>query len=73
MFNSRVSYSIIVFILSMVLVFITKPKIAFDKNGNIRRFGLHDKTDTIYSLGVGSVLLSIVIFYLFCFIDLVFN
>lgn len=72
MFNSRVSYSIIVFILSMIILFIVKPKIAFDGDGNIKKFGVHSKTDTIYSIGVLSIVLSIIIFYMFCLIDLVF-
>lgn len=72
MLNSRVSYSIIVFILSMIILFIVKPKIAFDKNGDIRKFGVQSKTDTIYSIGVLSIVLSIIIFYMFCLIDLIF-
>jgi hypothetical protein len=72
MLNSRVSYSIIVFILSMIILFIVKPKLAFDQGGNIRNFGLQSKTDTIYSIGVLSIILSIIIFYMFCLIDLVF-
>lgn len=72
MLNSRVSYSIIVFILSMIILFIVKPKIAFDEDGNIRKFGVQSKTDTIYSIGVLSIVLSIIIFYMFCLIDLVF-
>ena len=35
-------------------------------------YGVKDK-DTIYSLGVISVVLAIVSFYLFCLIDLIFN
>lgn len=73
MFNSRVSFSIIVFILSMILMFIVKPKIAFDENGDIRKFGVHSKKDTIYSIGVISMVMAIVTFYLFCLIDLMFN
>jgi hypothetical protein len=72
MFNSRISYSIIVFILSMIILFIVKPKLAFDQDGNIRKFGVQSKTDTIYSIGVFSIVMSIIIFYMFCLIDLVF-
>jgi len=72
MLNSRVSYSIIVFILCMIILFIVKPKLAFDQDGNIRKFGVQSKTDTIYSIGVVSIVLSIIIFYMFCLIDLVF-
>ena len=73
MFNSRVSFSIIVFILSMILLFIVRPKIAFDENGDIRKFGVLSKKDTIYSIGVLSITMAVIIFYIFCLIDLMFN
>lgn len=73
MFTSRILYSIIVFIMSMILIFITKPKLAFDKNGKLKKFGINDKSSTVYSVGVLSVVLAILIFYLFCIIDLVFE
>tara|TARA_B110000977_G_C10702235_1_gene347839 strand:+ start:129 stop:284 length:156 start_codon:yes stop_codon:yes gene_type:complete len=50
-----------------------KPKIAFDETGDIRQFGVHSKSDTIYSIGVLSIVMAIIIFYLFCVIDLMFN
>ncbi len=73
LFNSRVSYSIIVFIMSMILLFITKPKLAFEKDGSLKFFGISQKKDTIYSVGVLSVVLSLMIFYFFCMIDLIFD
>ena len=73
MFNSRVSLSVIVFILCMVLLFILKPKLSFDKNGDIRKFGIINDNDTIYSVGVISIMIAIGVFYLFCLIDLIFN
>lgn len=73
LFNSRVSYSIIVFIMSMILLFITKPKLAFENDGSLKSFGISQKKDTVYSVGVISVLLSLMIFYFFCMIDLIFD
>lgn len=73
MFTSRTMYSVIVFIMSMILIFITKPKLAFDKNGNLKKFGINDKSSTVYSVGVLSVVLAVLIFYLFCIIDLIFE
>jgi hypothetical protein len=73
LFNSRVSYSIIVFIMSMILLFITRPKLAFENDGSLKSFGIFQKKDTVYSVGVISVLLSLMIFYFFCMIDLIFD
>lgn len=73
MFTSRTMYSVIVFIMSMILIFITKPKLAFDKNGTLKKFGINDKSSTVYSVGVLSVVLAVLIFYLFCIIDLIFE
>jgi len=57
----------------MILIFITKPKLAFDKNGTLKKFGINDKSSTVYSVGVLSVVLAVLIFYLFCIIDLIFE
>lgn len=73
LFKSRVSYSIIVFIMSMILIFITKPKLAFEKDGTLKSFGIAKKSDTVYSVGVLSITLAIIIFYFFCMIDLIFD
>tara|TARA_B100000405_G_C16717315_1_gene421339 strand:+ start:2785 stop:2964 length:180 start_codon:yes stop_codon:yes gene_type:complete len=59
--------------MSMMLVFLTKPEIAFDRNGDLKHFGVSQKNDTIYSVGVMAVTLAIVVFYTFCMIDLVFD
>lgn len=72
-FQSRISYSLVVFTMSMILVFLTKPSIAFNHDGDIKTFGVSDKSDTIYSVGVVTVTLAIVVFYLFCMIDLIFD
>lgn len=69
----RVIYSVLVYILSMVLVFITKPNIAFTEQGELRSFGVMYENDTTYSVGILSVILAVVIFYTFCIIDLVFD
>lgn len=72
-FKSRISYSVVVFTMSMILVFLTKPAIAFDRNGELKTFGVSEKSDTIYSVGVMTVTLAIVVFYTFCMIDLIFD
>ena len=70
---SRISYSVLVFVLSMILVFLIKPGIAFDHEGQLRKFGVHENGSTIYSVGVLTSCLAIVTFYIFCVIDLVFD
>ena len=70
--NSRIIYSIIVFILFMLLITINKPSIMFDKNGNIKNFGI-ENDETIYSVGVFTIVFSVLIFYIFSLIDLLKN
>ena len=69
--NSRIVYSIVFYVLLMVLIAISKPSVIFEKDGSLKLFGVgYDKT--MFSFGVFSVVLAIVSFYVFCIIDLVF-
>lgn len=69
--NSRIIYSILFYILLMVLITISKPSVIFEKDGSLKMFGVgYDKT--MFSFGVFSVVLAILSFYVFCIIDLVF-
>lgn len=71
MLSSRVVYSVLFYILLIVLIILAKPSIMF-KNKELKPFGVgEDKT--MFSLGVASVVLAIVSFYVFCIIDLVFS
>ena len=70
--SSRIIYSIILYILLMSLIYVVKPKIIFNDNGSIKSYGMK-QNQTMYSLGVVSVIISIVSFYFFCIIDLIFN
>ena len=70
--NSRIVYSIVFYVLLMVLITISKPSVIFEKDGSLKLFGVgYDKT--MFSFGVFSVVLAIVSFYVFCIIDLVFT
>lgn len=70
--NSRVIYSVVFYILVMVLLVVSKPSVIFEKDGSIRQFGVGmDKT--MFSLGVFCVVLAVMSFYIFCVIDLVFG
>lgn len=71
--NSRISYSITLYVLIMILIFTAKPKFLFNSDGSIKSYGVNDKNKTIFSLGVVSVTSAIVAFYMFCIIDIIFN
>jgi hypothetical protein len=70
--SSRILYSVLLYILLMTLIYTVKPKLIFNNDGTIKNYGIKDK-DTIYSLGVISIVLAIISFYLFCLVDLIFN
>ena len=70
--NSRVIYSVLFFVLLMILVVLSKPSLVFDTNGAPKPFGIgEDKT--MFSLGVLSIVIAILSFYVFCLIDLIFK
>ena len=69
--SSRVVYSVLFYVLLIVLIILAKPSIMFDSNENLKIFGVGENK-TMFSLGVASVVLAIVSFYVFCIIDLVF-
>jgi hypothetical protein len=70
--NSRIIYSILFFSLLLTLIYISKPSVIFEKNGEFKPFGFgSDKT--LFAFGVFTVVLAIVAFYLFCIIDIVFK
>jgi len=70
--NKRLIMSISFFLLSMLLIIISRPPFMFNTDGSIKEFGL-DTNQTIYSLGVFVVTLCIIIFYIFSMIDLMYN
>lgn len=70
--NTRVIYSVLFYVLLIVLMIVSKPSVMFEENGNIKPFGIGDEK-TMFSLGVFTVVLAIISFYLFCLIDLVFS
>ena len=69
--NSRIIYAVIFYILLVVLIVLAKPSVMFEKDGTIKQFGIgEDKT--MFSLGVFSVVLAIVSYYIFCLVDMIF-
>jgi maltodextrin utilization protein YvdJ len=70
--NGRIIYSILLFIMSMLLIYLTKPSMIFKRDDNIKSFGIN-KHQTIISLGVVTILCAIMSFYVFSVIDLIFS
>lgn len=70
--NTRVLYSILFYLLIVVLVTIVKPKPFFDADKNTQAFGVGDGK-TIFPLGVLVVLLSLVCYYFVTLVDLIFD
>lgn len=71
MLNQRIIYASLFYLLLIVLIIVTKPIVIFDERGNVRPFGIGQQK-TIFSLGVVVVALSVISFYIFCIIDLIF-
>jgi hypothetical protein len=70
--TNRIVYSVLFFILSMILVNLLKPTVMFNSDETLKSFGIN-KNETVFSLGVFTTLSSIVSFYCFCMIDLIFS
>ena len=69
--NSRIIYAIIFYVLLIILIVIAKPSVMFELDGSIKPFGVgEDKT--MFSVGVFSVVLAIVSYYIFCLVDMIF-
>jgi hypothetical protein len=70
--NTRLLYSIVFFVLLITLVHMSKLSIIFNKDGQLRPFGIGDDK-TMFSFGVFTVVLAILSFYFFCVIDIIFK
>lgn len=69
--HSRVIYSILFYILVIMLILIAKPRLVFDDQGELRHFGV-GTNHTILPLGVCVVILALLSYYIFGIIDLIF-
>lgn len=72
MISSRIIYSVLFYVLSVLLILVSKPAAIFNTDGELRPFGVGDGK-TIFAFGVVVVALAIISFYVFCVIDLVFG
>lgn len=69
--NGRILYAILFYVLLIVLLVMAKPSIMFDADGSIRPFGVGEEK-TMFSVGVFSVVLALVSYYVFCLVDMIF-
>jgi len=70
--NQRVLYSIVFYILVVMLIFVAKPPLMFDSTGQFKDFGIGTHK-TLFSFGVLITSVALVSFYIFALIDLVFG
>jgi hypothetical protein len=70
--SARIIYSILFYILLIILITLAKPSVMFEIDGTLKPFGIGDDK-TMFSLGVFTVVLAVLSFYVFCMIDLIFS
>lgn len=71
--NQRVIYSAVFYVLIVMLIFVAKPSLMFDQNGQFKSFGIGTGQKTLFSFGVLVATVALLSFYLFAMIDLVFK
>ena len=75
--NSRVIYSLLFYLLAILLIIVAKPSTVFLNDGKIKAFGVGSDADgqpkTVFSLGVFVLVLAVVSFYIFSVIDVIFG
>jgi len=72
MVPQRLLYSLVIYLLLIVIIVVSKPKELFFKSGMPIPFGV-GQNKTIFSLGVITVALAILSFYLVTIIDMIFS
>ncbi len=66
-------YSIMFYVLVVILIFIAKPSLMFDRQQQFKNFGIGGSEKTLFSFGVLVSIVALVSFYLFAVIDLMFG
>ena len=73
---ARVIYSVLFFVLTMLLIIVAKPRAFFRDDGTVRPFGAGKagkaRDTTIFPLAVVVVVTAVLSLYTFAMIDLVF-
>jgi hypothetical protein len=70
----RVAYSLVLFVLTIILVIVSQPSFVYTKNGRLKHFGSSSQTGkedvSMFSLGIITVISAITSFFLISFIDI---
>jgi len=69
--NQRTIYSGLFYLLIVTFLFVSKPSLVFDQDGEIKPFGIGTQK-TLFSFGVLVIVIALLSFYVFAMIDLVF-
>jgi hypothetical protein len=69
--SSRIVYAVLFYILLIILIVLAKPSVIFEEDGSIKPFGLGEEK-TMFSMGVFTVVLALISFYVFCLVDMIF-
>lgn len=60
----KLSLSILLFLVLMILVQVTKPAFIYDEKGNYRQFGLGYRKYTVFPIWIVSIVLAILSYFL---------
>lgn len=71
--NNRIHISILIYILTVVFIWIMKPSIIFTKNGLPKEFGISKYNKTIFPYWLVVILTSILSYYIVAIIILYSN
>ena len=70
----RLIYSVLFFVLATVLLFVARPDLVFDPaTGRPRPFGVVEKDETVFSLGVVVCAMAVLSLYAFALIDVAYS
>lgn len=70
--NTRIIYSVLFYVLLIVLIVLAKPQIMFDRDGKMKEFGVGEEK-SVFSFGLCSMVLAIISFFIFCLVDVIFK
>lgn len=68
--TSRILYSALFFVLSMILLFVWKPAVAFDEHKRLKPFGVAEG-NSVFSMGVITIALAMTSYILFCLMEII--
>ncbi len=70
--TGRVVYSLLFYLLAVILMMVARPSFLFAADGEIKPYGVGEGK-TVFSIGVLVVVLAISTFYTFAVLDVVFG